>query len=69
MLGIWPATMDCCPWWRVQSAPGRVLQGNVVLGAGSMPEAPRFDEQAAYAGAFAPGTVPWTDGWTSYPEG
>ncbi|MEX1363029.1 MAG: hypothetical protein AB1Z98_07880 [Nannocystaceae bacterium] len=53
------------------SAPGWVPQGNAAIEAGVMPGAPLFDgfdEQAGYAGAFAPGTVPWTDGWTAYPE-
>lgn len=27
-----------------------------------------FDEAATYAGAFAPGTTPWTANWTAYPE-
>ncbi|MFV8749571.1 hypothetical protein ACNOYE_03345 [Nannocystaceae bacterium ST9] len=27
-----------------------------------------FNEAATYPGAFAPGTAPWTENWTAYPE-
>lgn len=53
------------------SNPGWVPQGNAVRDAGIDPPTAvfdGFDEQAHYAGAFAPGTEPWTAGWTSYPE-
>lgn len=53
------------------SDPGWVPQGTTVLDAGTTPGRPLFDgfdEQADYAGAFAPGRSPWTEGWTAYPE-
>ncbi len=51
--------------------PGWVPQGNMVVDAGVAPPTALFDgfdEQARYVGAFAPGTMPWTTGWTAYPE-
>jgi len=50
--------------------PGWVPQGNEVIDAGRRPdERPfdGFDEAAEYVGAFEPGVMPWTEGWTAYP--
>lgn len=36
--------------------------------AGVDPPPAGFDPTAVYRGAFAPGLVPWTEGWTAYPR-
>jgi hypothetical protein len=48
------------------AAPSWVPSGDAVLGV-DPPPAP-FDPTGNYRGAFAPGQIPWTDGWTAYPE-
>ncbi len=47
-------------------APGWVGDASEIRGV-EPPPAP-FDSTANYRGAFAPGTIPWTTGWTAYPE-
>jgi hypothetical protein len=37
-------------------------------GAGPIDPDPFFQEDASYLGAFEPGGVDWTEGWTAYPE-
>lgn len=32
------------------------------------PSGEGFDPKAVYLGAFAPGEIPWTEGWTAYPQ-
>ena len=46
--------------------PGWVPASDAVVGVDA-PPAP-FDPTANYLGAFAPNTLPWTMGWTAYPE-
>ncbi|MFH2010965.1 MAG: hypothetical protein ABI333_30475 [bacterium] len=48
------------------SNPGWIPAGSSITGV-DPPPAP-FDPTANYRGAFAPGSIPWTDGWTAYPE-
>lgn len=53
------------------TSPGWVPQGNAVIDAAVAPPSnlfDGFDPAAAYVGAFSPATIPWTDGWTDYPE-
>ncbi|NVB43532.1 hypothetical protein G6O69_37295 [Pseudenhygromyxa sp. WMMC2535] len=45
--------------------PGAALSGTGVKPPGDG----FFDEAASYAGAFAPGALPWTENWTDFPEG
>lgn len=47
-------------------SPGWVPDSPDILGV-DPPPAP-FDSTANYRGAFAPGAIPWTEGWTSYPD-
>lgn len=47
-------------------APGWVPESPAILGV-DPPPAP-FDPTANYRGAFAPNAVPWTEGWTAYPD-
>lgn len=46
-------------------APG--WSPSVAAAAGAPAPPAGFDPTAVYLGAFAPGQLPWTDGWTAYP--
>ncbi len=46
--------------------PSWVPSGDDIIVSGALP--PGFDQTAIYRGAFAPGQIPWTEGWTDYPR-
>ena len=48
------------------TGPSWVPEVSAVVGVDA-PPAP-FDPTANYRGAFAPDSIPWTYGWTAYPE-
>jgi hypothetical protein len=51
---------------RDLTSPSWVPAVGAVVGV-DPPPAP-FDPTANYRGAFAPDSIPWTEGWTSYPD-
>ncbi len=47
--------------------PDWIPSGQTVSGPTIGPPPIGFDQTANFMGGFAPGNVPWTDGWTAYP--